>query len=41
LVLCEGLLMHLTLSEKKRVSQNVFEVLLRHGGVWITSDFAF
>jgi O-methyltransferase involved in polyketide biosynthesis len=41
LVLCEGLLMHLTLLEKQRVCANVFEILLRHGGVWITSDFAF
>ncbi|MHC5862387.1 class I SAM-dependent methyltransferase [Nostoc sp.] len=41
LILCEGLLMHLTLSEKRRVCVNVFEMLLRHGGVWITSDFAF
>ncbi len=41
LILCEGLLMHLTLSEKQRVCANVYEMLLRHGGVWITSDFAF
>lgn len=31
----------MTLSEKQRVCANIFEMLSRYGGVWITSDFAF
>lgn len=38
-ILCEGLLGYLTFAEKAQVFANVREVLLRYGGVWITSDF--
>jgi O-methyltransferase involved in polyketide biosynthesis len=38
-VLCEGLLMYLTLAEKQRVFANVKTILQTYGGVWITSDF--
>jgi O-methyltransferase involved in polyketide biosynthesis len=38
-ILCEGLLMYLTLSEKQRVFANVRVILQAYGGVWITSDF--
>ncbi len=41
MIICEGLLMYLTLSEKQRVCANVREVLSSYGGVWITSDFTF
>ncbi|KAF3886361.1 MULTISPECIES: class I SAM-dependent methyltransferase [Nostocales] len=39
MILCEGLLTHLTLSEKQKVCSNVREVLHAYGGVWITPDF--
>lgn len=39
-ILCEGLLMYLTLTEKKQVFANVREMLQVYGGVWITSDLA-
>lgn len=38
-ILCEGLLMYLTLAEKQQVCANVREMLQVYGGVWITSDF--
>lgn len=37
-VVCEGLLMYLTLEEKQRVFNNVRELLQVYGGVWITPD---
>ena len=39
LILCEGLLMYLTMDEKKQVCANVRELLQQYGGVWITPDF--
>jgi hypothetical protein len=39
IILCEGLLTHLTLAEKQQVCANVREVLRTYGGVWITPDF--
>jgi O-methyltransferase involved in polyketide biosynthesis len=38
-ILCEGLLMYLTLPEKRRVFANVRAILQAYSGVWITSDF--
>ena len=38
-VLCEGLLMYLTLVEKQQVFNNVRSLLQTYGGVWITPDF--
>lgn len=38
-VLCEGLLMYLTVPQKQQVFANVREILQTYGGVWITSDF--
>ncbi|MEM6751578.1 MAG: class I SAM-dependent methyltransferase [Cyanobacteria bacterium P01_C01_bin.38] len=37
-VVCEGLLMYLTLEEKQQVFNNVRELLQVYGGVWITHD---
>jgi len=37
-VVCEGLLMYLTLEQKKQVFTNVRELLQVYGGVWITHD---
>lgn len=37
-VLNEGLLRYLTFEEKKIVAENVFCILKKHGGVWITCD---
>ncbi|MEM1392676.1 MAG: class I SAM-dependent methyltransferase [Cyanobacteria bacterium P01_H01_bin.150] len=37
-VVCEGLLMYLTLEEKRMVFSNVRELLQVYGGVWITHD---
>jgi len=37
-VVCEGLLMYLTLEEKQQVFKNVREFLQVYGGVWITHD---
>lgn len=37
-VVCEGLLMYLTLEQKQRVFNNVRELLQVYGGVWITHD---
>ena len=39
-VICEGLLMYLTLAQKQQVFTNVRELLQTYGGVWITSDLA-
>lgn len=39
MILCEGLLTHLTLVEKQLVCANVREILHSYGGVWITPDF--
>jgi O-methyltransferase involved in polyketide biosynthesis len=39
MILCEGLLMYLTEAEKRRVCDNVREMLRRYGGVWVTPDF--
>jgi O-methyltransferase involved in polyketide biosynthesis len=38
-ILCEGLLMYLTVAEKQQVFTNVRELLQIYGGVWITPDF--
>ena len=38
-VITEGLLMYLTLEQKKQVFTNVRELLEVYGGVWITTDF--
>ncbi|BAY49708.1 hypothetical protein SAMD00079811_73370 [Scytonema sp. HK-05] len=38
-IVCEGLLMYLTRSEKQQVCANVREILKAYSGVWITSDF--
>lgn len=37
-VVCEGLLMYLTLEQKQQVFSNVRELLQIYGGVWITHD---
>jgi len=37
-VTAEGLLRYLTFEEKKRLAQNVLEILQRYGGWWITPD---
>ncbi len=37
-IVCEGLLMYLSLTEKERVFANVREMLQAYGGVWITPD---
>lgn len=37
-VVCEGLLMYLTLEQKQQVFSNVRELLQVYGGVWITHD---
>lgn len=37
-ILCEGLLMYLSLVERQQVCANVREMLRSYGGVWITPD---
>ena len=37
-VINEGLLRYLTFEEKKCVAKNVYDLLKKHGGVWITCD---
>ena len=37
-VINEGLLRYLTFDEKKQVAQNVYELLSKYGGIWITCD---
>ncbi|MBN3939066.1 class I SAM-dependent methyltransferase [Nostoc sp. NMS9] len=39
MILCEGLLTHLTLVEKQLVCANIRDMLHSYGGVWITPDF--
>ncbi|MBD2773602.1 class I SAM-dependent methyltransferase [Iningainema tapete] len=39
MILCEGLLTHLSMAEKQLVCANVREMLQSYGGVWITPDF--
>lgn len=39
MIVCEGLLMYLTPSEKQQLCANVREILKAYSGVWITSDF--
>ncbi|WP_375505962.1 class I SAM-dependent methyltransferase [uncultured Nostoc sp.] len=39
MILCEGLLTHLTLVEKQLVCANIRNMLHSYGGVWITPDF--
>ncbi len=37
-VINEGLLRYLTFEEKRIVAKNIYKMLSKHGGVWITSD---
>lgn len=37
-VINEGLLRYLTFDEKRIVAENIYNVLKKHGGIWITSD---
>ncbi len=37
-VINEGLLRYLSFDEKKLVAQNIYEILSKYGGIWITSD---
>ena len=37
-IINEGLLRYLTFNEKKIVGQNIYNLLKKHGGVWITCD---
>ncbi len=37
-IINEGLLRYLTFAEKKVVAQNIHDLLLEQGGIWITSD---
>ena len=37
-IINEGLLRYLTFEEKKIVGENIYKLLKKHGGVWITSD---
>lgn len=37
-VINEGLLRYLTFDEKRIVAENVYNLLLKHGGIWITCD---
>ena len=37
-IINEGLLRYLTFEEKKIVGENIYRLLEKHGGVWITSD---
>ncbi len=37
-IINEGLLRYLTFDEKKKVAQNIYNMLKKHGGVWITCD---
>ncbi len=38
IVINEGLLRYLTFEEKRKVAQNIYELLSKYGGIWITSD---
>ena len=37
-IINEGLLRYLTFEEKERVARNIYSLLKKHNGVWITSD---
>lgn len=37
-VINEGLLRYLTFDEKKIVAQNIYDLLVKYGGIWITCD---
>ena len=37
-VINEGLLRYLTFDEKRIVAENVYDLLKKHGGIWITCD---
>ncbi len=37
-IINEGLLRYLTFEEKKIVAENIYEILSKYGGIWITSD---
>ena len=37
-IINEGLLRYLTFEEKRIVAENIYEILSRYGGIWITSD---
>lgn len=37
-VINEGLLRYLTFEEKRQVAQNIYDLLLKFDGIWITSD---
>ncbi|MDE5539142.1 MAG: hypothetical protein K2J20_01495, partial [Bacilli bacterium] len=37
-VINEGLLRYLTFDEKRIVAENIYELLSKHGGIWITCD---
>ena len=37
-VINEGLLRYLTFDEKKKLAENIYNLLSKHGGIWITSD---
>lgn len=37
-VINEGLLRYLTFAEKRQVAQNIYKLLSKYGGIWITSD---
>lgn len=40
IVVNEGLLRYLTFEEKKKVSKNIYNLLKKYGGVWITCDLS-
>lgn len=37
-IINEGLLRYLTFAEKKKVAENIYNVLKKHRGIWITCD---
>lgn len=37
-IINEGLLRYLTFDEKRQVAQNIYELLSKYGGIWMTSD---
>ncbi|MBE9171495.1 class I SAM-dependent methyltransferase [Pleurocapsales cyanobacterium LEGE 06147] len=39
-IICEGLLLYLTFSEKEQISANIRDMLQQYGGVWITPDIS-
>jgi O-methyltransferase involved in polyketide biosynthesis len=39
IILCEGLLMYLSHTQKHQVFNHIRELLQNYGGIWITSDF--